>query len=146
MPFQEKPKTEKSKPNTTVETGHEIYNRKKNVSDSSAANTKKTVSAEKAKSATVQSEKTKESGAFGGMKKGFLFGSPSKPKPVKQDMGARPKVPTNEDQKKKATTLEDIPFIEKKDKSETLKLDEVQETMNKTGENLLKKQGKSVVW
>ena len=165
MPLQEERTRGQSKPSTTNDTCHEIYNRKKNVADSSAANTQKTVSADKAKSETVQTEKTKDGGGFGGMKKGFLFGS-SKPAPVKQDTGARSKVfasgekkkatlediPVKQDTgarskvfasgEKKKTTLEDIPFVQKKDKSETLKLEEVQETMNKTSENLLKKQGR----
>lgn len=127
---QQQPKTEGSKESASQDGVSEIYTRKKAVSDKTQTDSQNTdtdvKSSVKTKAAPKQSE-TKEKG-FAGFSKGFLSGS----KPVTRS--------SSKSSKKSTDTQEEIPYIEKKDDSESLKLSEVQETMNKTSENLMKNQ------
>ncbi|XP_052808084.1 uncharacterized protein LOC128236967 [Mya arenaria] len=87
------------------------------------------------------STSSKPSSSFGGMKKGFLFGAPSKSKSdtqkcdssKKQDQSATKSVTS------KGKTLEEIPFVKKNDEAQesNFRFSEVQEAMSKTTEKLL---------
>ena len=127
--YQQQPKTEGSKESASQDGVSEIYSRKETVSNKTQTDSQNTdtdvKSSVKTKAAPKKPE-TKEKG-FGGFAKGFLSGSNTK----------------SSSSKKKTDTKEEIPYIEKKDDSESLRLSEVQETMNKTSENLMKNQGRS---
>ena len=135
--YQQQPKTEGSKESASQDGVSEIYSRKETVSNKTRTDSQNTdtdvKSSVKTKAAPKKSE-TKEKG-FGGFPKGFLSGSNTKSKPETRS--------SSSSSKKKTDTKEEIPYIEKKDDSESLRLSEVQETMNKTSENLMKNQGRS---
>ena len=94
------------------------------------------------KTQTMPNVSKTNSGGFGGFQKGFLSGSKPKSKPMKTDKGS---ASVSSSGQKSKSTLEDIPFIKKKDQAETeeLKLPEVQEKMKVASDNLLKNQGKT---
>lgn len=143
---QEQTETKSAKSYTSKEPVSELYNGKENVSDVTESDRQKTNPIGKSNNKvtnTPEETKIRET-AFGGMRKGFLFGSSTKSNPVKQekkDNAGLTKSGAGGEQKTKAT-LEDIPFLKKqeKDVGERLKIPEVQETMNKTAENLSKNQ------
>ena len=87
----------------------------------------------------------KTDSSFGGMKKGFMFGGPPKSKQAtKSDSSTISALKNNKNSDvKSGKTLEDIPFIKKNDNAqqESLKLSEVQETMEKTNAKLLENKG-----
>lgn len=127
-------KKEGSKESSSQDGVSEIYSRKETVSNKTQTDSQNTdtdvKSSVKTKAAPKKSE-TKEKG-FGGFSKGFLSGLNTKSEPVTRS--------SSSSSKKKTDTKEEIPFIEKKDDNESLRLSEVQETMNKTSENLMKNQ------
>ena len=135
--YQQQRKKEGSKESSSQDGVSEIYSRKETVSNKTQTDSQNTdtdvKSSVKTKAAPEKSE-TKEKG-FCGLSKGFLSGLSTKSEPVTRS--------SSSSSKKKTDTKEEIPFIEKKDDNESLRLSEVQETMNKTSENLMKNQGRS---
>ena len=133
LQFQPQKKSSTTDPDSRKEDNiSEIYNRK----DSVKSNT------ENLDSETTQTKA--KNGGFGGLQKGFLFGGNTKPKTVETDVGSVKEAQSD----KKASTIEEIPFITKRDKDETgeLKLPEVQAKISEASEKLLGDKGIMYTW